>query len=169
MSGNQRGGRLIELLVIVLAIVTLVATVALPETRAFLGLDGSEAAQSTTDEADPDTPAPTAEPQTTAPLADVTADDIERGMLINAVEPDSPADVAGFPIDGWLISLAGEPIKNNGTAQSIAQANQGVPITAVIRYNNELVEVEVTPASEGTLLGVDLCKPVQAERCRAQR
>jgi S1-C subfamily serine protease len=171
MSGNQRGGRLIELLVIVLAIVTLVATVALPETRAFLGLDGNEADNSIADEADPDpdTPAPTAEAQATAPLADVTSDDVERGMLINAVEPDSPADVAGFPIDGWLISLAGEPIKNNGTAQSIAQANQGVPITAVIRYNDELMELEITPSDGDSLLGVDLCKPVQAVRCRAQR
>jgi hypothetical protein len=77
--------------------------------------------------------------------------------------------VAGFPIDGWLISLDDEPIKNNGTAQSVAQANQGVPITAVIRYNDELLELEVTPSDGDSLLGVDLCKPVQAARCRAQR
>jgi hypothetical protein len=187
MSNNQRGGRLIEILVILLAVVTLVATVALPETRAFLGLDGgaaSEEAGAEPGNAPTDEPssAPTEEPGSapteepgSAPTEEPSSapteepDDLGSGMLINAIEPGSPADAAGFPIDGWLLSLAGESINNSGTVRSIATQNRGVPITAVIRYNDEIMELEVTPASEEPILGVELCKPALAERCRERR
>jgi hypothetical protein len=217
MSNNHRGGRLIEILVILLAVVTLVATVALPETRAFLGLDGGAASEESgaeppgspadepgsaptdepgsaptdepgsaptdepgsapTDEpgsAPTDEPgsAPTDEPgsaPTDEPGSADEPDDLGSGMLINAIEPGSPADAAGFPIDGWLLSLAGESIKNSGTVRSIATQNRGVPITAVIRYNGEIMELEVTPASEEPIFGVELCKPALAERCRERR
>jgi len=185
MSNNQRGGRLIEILVILLAVVTLVATVALPETRAFLGLDGGAASEEAgaepgsapTDEpssapTDEPSSAPTDEPgsaPTESTASTEEPDDLGSGMLINAIEPGSPADAAGFPIDGWLLSLAGKSINNSGTVRSIATQNRGVPITAVVRYNDEIMKLEVTPASEEPILGVELCKPALAERCRERR
>jgi S1-C subfamily serine protease len=120
---------------------------------------------------------PRRNPQDQQPAPPLTEDIISpstpvrsnTGMLINAIEPNSPVDNAGFPIDGWLISLDGVPINSVETARSVAQQNQGTPIVAVIQYNGETFELEVTPSTESPRLGVDLCLPERVPKCRGDR
>ncbi len=72
------------------------------------------------------------------------APDPER-VLITAVQPNSPAALAGIQPGDVIVSVDGEPIRNiTGMQQAIA-ARLGDPVTITVERQEEAVQVTLTP------------------------
>jgi len=68
------------------------------------------------------------------------------GARIDTVYPSTPAAVAGFESGDLLVELNGEPVGARlDRIREIAQANPGVPLTAVVERGGERVELVVVP------------------------
>jgi membrane-associated protease RseP (regulator of RpoE activity) len=78
------------------------------------------------------------------------------GMQVTAVEPDSPADAAGFRVGQILVSLNEQPVDNVEEVRAIVAQNVGRPINAVVWLDGVQESLTVIPNS-GRPIGVDLC------------
>ncbi len=82
-------------------------------------------------------------------------------MQVTAVEPNSPADAAGFRVGQILVSLNDQPVDNVEEVRAIVAQNVGRPINAVVWLDGVQESLTVIPNS-GHPIGVDLCA---LERC----
>lgn len=65
--------------------------------------------------------------------------------VITEVVVDSPAELAGFQKDDYILSINGEKIKNFSEVMNIVAVNNLKPLTFEVLRNNETIKLEVQP------------------------
>lgn len=65
--------------------------------------------------------------------------------VITEVVAESPAELAGFQKDDYILSINGEKIKNFSEVMNIVAVNNLKPLTFEVLRNNETIKLEVQP------------------------
>lgn len=65
--------------------------------------------------------------------------------IITEVVAESPAELAGFQKDDYILSINGEKIKNFSEVMNIVAVNNLKPLTFEVLRNNETIKLEVQP------------------------
>lgn len=82
------------------------------------------------------------------PYLGVTVQDGDNGVVINAVDADSPAEEAGLQADDVIVSINGEAVENSQHAVALVRAlSAGDEVTLSVERDGETVEVRATLAS----------------------
>lgn len=68
-----------------------------------------------------------------------------RAILVEAVEPDLPADKAGFQPGDELISANGMPLRSLEQFKAFLQQDNGKPVDVTVRRGDKTVSSTVTP------------------------
>ncbi|MFA5832381.1 MAG: RIP metalloprotease RseP [Bacteroidota bacterium] len=71
--------------------------------------------------------------------------------LINEVMPGKPADKAGLLSDDIIVSINGSPVYNQEHVIKIISGNSEKEVAMIVKRNNELKTILVTPSSEGRI------------------
>jgi S1-C subfamily serine protease len=72
---------------------------------------------------------------------------VESGVLVQAVEPDSPAQRAGLLEGDVIVALAGRPIANvDDLLRSLTETQIGVTAGVIVLRRTERVALEITPS-----------------------
>lgn len=84
-------------------------------------------------------------------------------ILISAVIPGTPAELAGFQVDDIFISGNGHPITNFEDLSALVSENENIPVSFVMDRNGGQVEIVATPTMDQeanrVMIGVGLGSP----------
>jgi S1-C subfamily serine protease len=96
---------------------------------------------------------------TTHRIVDVQYDD-QEGILVSAVEPGSPAEIAGLVRGDIILEVNGNPVNNLLDLQSIlAGSEAGETVQLTVLHGDETLSLTAELSSQGEMayLGIDIC------------
>ncbi len=92
-----------------------------------------------------------------ATLADENGLSVTEGALITAVDPESPAEVAGFLVDDIIVAVNGEPVDEERTlADRMVAYEAGDEVTFTVLRGDETLELTATLAQREQRLFGDM-------------
>ncbi|MFN2197317.1 MAG: PDZ domain-containing protein, partial [Anaerolineales bacterium] len=92
-------------------------------------------------------------------IVDVQYDD-QEGILVSAVEPGSPAEIAGLVRGDIILEVNGNPVNNLLDLQSIlAESKAGETVKLTVLHGDETLSLTAELSSQGEMayLGIDTC------------
>jgi regulator of sigma E protease len=80
-------------------------------------------------------------------------------VLVDAVEPDSPAAAAGFEARDLILSVDGQPVGSFGSFAEVVRTGGGKPLHLVYARDGEARETSITPELIPTDIGLGIEEP----------